>query len=729
MIKKILLSNAVPKIKPPTSRIFAFDVSGSMYGVLPKMKEHLKNTLFGKVPEGDDVSIIYFSGKGQCGLIAEGSHVDKIKDLKEIYDKIDGLHTIGLTGFLEPLKEIEKLIQRLPKNNNKEMFFLTDGYDNQWLESDILEQCKLLRHHVDNAYLVEYGWYCNRPLIQKMTEHLNAVHLFSEDYLTYTELAEKAVSEGVSKKIKIKVEDNLVKSNIIFYIYNNNVLTSTIDSEGYTLVPEDLDVYYYLENTAINEFLEPNLETYLALSTFANKRDSTTVYEILKKLGDVRFIKQYINTFGKQDITKFVDNVKSAIFQPNERMVNGCNYDLVPKEDAYNVLEMLQDLMEEGNLLYPNHPDFSYKKIGRSREVISVEDKVKILKEELLNTTDKEELKTQTEKLMNVLDTDNLEFTIKEEDKGVEISNLTWNENRPNVSVLIRREGEVVLPKNQFGLSKIDTFIFRNYTIIKDGILNMNVLPVSLNEKTFKKLQDNDLLKNEVYNKDKVYSLDFSQLPIINRKMVKSVSAKEVYQQQLDLESIKSKTKVFKYYLNELQPKTSIGWKANFGEEAVAWLAEMGLTEYNGFSPKVKLAESTDFYIGKSLEIKIKGLSSLPKVTDVETLLLNASPKLGIKDVAMAAAITEYQQFVSKLSNKETELLDKITFLNYKLTSLKKEDKEIMLKMSKIKFSTIIGQVWFIEFSNEDEDTKLELDYFNFKASVSAVLKDIEVKI
>lgn len=266
----------------------------------------------------------------------------------------------------------------------------------------------------------------------------------------------------------------------------------------------------------------------------------------------------------------------------------------------------------------------------------------------------------------------------------------------------------------------------------------MNRLPVSLTQETFEKLQSNGLLSNETYEQGKIYIIDFSSLPIINRKMVKTVSAKELFAKQLQVETIKGKNKVFKDYLKALEPKTSVGWKNQYGEEAVTWLSEMGLTEYNGFNPKVKSAESTDFYIGKELNVKVKGLSALPKVSDVEKLL-NEGKKLGVKDLAMAEAITEFRTFVNdKLNGKseqdlsETEMetfkQTKIDYLKDRLEELKKEDKKLGLEMSKVKFATVIGQSWFIEFESE-EDSVLEMDYFDTKATVSAEIKDIEVKI
>lgn len=738
MIKKIVLCNSeVEKFKPATSRIFVFDVSGSMYDALPKMKKHLKEKLFEQIPETDDISLVYFSGRGEYGVLVEGLNVSKVKDLKSVYEKIDSLKTIGLTGFMEPLKEVGELVKRLPKTNIKEMFFLTDGYDNQWTEKDVLNQCKELVSLVDNSYLVEYGWYCNTPLIKKMVETLNGIHLFSEDIVSYKAIAEKVMSEGVTKKVKVKLPEK-TRENLAFYTYNFNINVVVADENNMISVPEDLKEYGYITEEELKENLNADALTYMSLFAYASRKSSKTVYEILAKLGDVKLIKQYVNTFGKQDLIKFLDNTEVAVKEESGRMVEGCNYNLVPSEDAYNVVEMIQDLMVKGNLLYPENEAFSYKPIGRAKEIVSIEERVAKVKEEIVNTTDSELLKSQAEKMVKLLNSEDLQFETNNSGKGIEISNLTWHESRPNLSVLVRKEGFVNLPKNQFDIDKIETFIYRNYTIIKDGILNMNSLPVSLVKETFEKLQSNNLLKDCVYEVDKLYILDFSSLPIINRKMVQKVSANMLFNKQLQIETIKGKNKVFKEYLKNLEPKTSIGWKNQYGENAVTWLTEMGLTEYNGFNPKVKSVESTDFYIGKELSIKIKGLSSLPKVADVEKLL-NEGKKLAVKDFAMAEAINEFKKFneqilknkkESDLSQSEIESLkqDKIIYLKNKLEELKKEDKKLSLEISKIKFAIVIGQSWFVEFSSED-NSNIEMDYFGTKVIVSAEIKEIEVKI
>ena len=189
------------------------------------------------------------------GVLVEGVNVSKVKDLKSVYDKIDSLRTIGLTGFLEPLKEVGQLVKRLPTNNIKEMFFLTDGYDNQWSEKEVLNQCKELISSVDNAYIVEYGWYCNTPLIKKMVETLNGVHLFSEDIVSYESIAEKVIAEGATKKVKIQLPEK-TRGGLAFYVYNNKLKTINHKlkiSRKFTFIVRKLKVWALL--TSNKEFV------------------------------------------------------------------------------------------------------------------------------------------------------------------------------------------------------------------------------------------------------------------------------------------------------------------------------------------------------------------------------------------------------------------------------------------------------------------------------------------
>lgn len=124
---------AIKPVEQSVNHVFAVDVSGSMYDVLPKMRSHIKSKLALLVKPKDTVSIIYFSSKSQYGVVFEGEVISGLQDLSKLHQSIDKyLQTLGLTGFVEPIQEAMDIANRLSGNGNMNSFiFMTDGYDNQ----------------------------------------------------------------------------------------------------------------------------------------------------------------------------------------------------------------------------------------------------------------------------------------------------------------------------------------------------------------------------------------------------------------------------------------------------------------------------------------------------------------------------------------------------------------------------------------------------------------------
>ena len=111
------LSKAKAEAKPvevPTNHILVIDCSGSMWGELPKIREQLKKKLPKLIGVKDTVSIIWFSGRTQCGVLLEAEPVATLKDLQDVNKAIDRwLQPIGLTGFKEPLQLATDLVKKV----------------------------------------------------------------------------------------------------------------------------------------------------------------------------------------------------------------------------------------------------------------------------------------------------------------------------------------------------------------------------------------------------------------------------------------------------------------------------------------------------------------------------------------------------------------------------------------------------------------------------------------
>ena len=66
---------APPPAPEPTHHIVIIDCSGSMSGELPRIREQLNEKLVSLLGPDDAISIIWFSGRGQCDVLREAVQV------------------------------------------------------------------------------------------------------------------------------------------------------------------------------------------------------------------------------------------------------------------------------------------------------------------------------------------------------------------------------------------------------------------------------------------------------------------------------------------------------------------------------------------------------------------------------------------------------------------------------------------------------------------------------
>jgi hypothetical protein len=196
--------------------------------------------------------------------------------------------------------------------------------------------------------------------------------------------------------------------------------------------------------------------------------------------------------------------------------------------------------------------------------------------------------------------------------------------------------------------------------------------------------------------------------------MVKAVSAKALAIQEWELIKLQANKKVYDYYRKSLFPKTSKSFVELLGQEAADWLKEVGITDFNGFSPKVTNAESTDFYMSVNLASKIKGLSSLPKVEDV-VAKIKSGAALKLSEYVMSDAINKYlaqlESDMYKSLGEEQQKGVLKTYLETKSGILNKNKKKVMQEIAQIKFALILSKKWFTEFKSFDENKlSLKLD-------------------
>jgi hypothetical protein len=746
----------------PTDSIICIDCSGSMTHELPKIRDQLKNKVAMMLKETDTITLVWFSGKTQFGVVVENVLLKTAVDLSGVHRAIDNyLKPIGLTGFVEPLDEVERIITRIQKPGRAiNLFFMSDGFDNQWSTPQILASTAKLAPIVSSAAIVEFGWYCNRPLMIQMAERLGATEVLAENFPAYEPIFETAITKKITgtKKVDVSLETSPLHG-FAFALQDNDVLAFAVD-DRVASIPEGIsDLYWFSEipptanfQSASEVMENQNFTTpmvqalYAGLVPLTQRMLSADIFRVLKVLGDVRLIEQFTQCFGKQAYVDFQTEVVECAFDSTKRYLQGYDRNRVPPDDAYTILDLLDELTnDDKNLFYPNHPAFNYERIGRKTVETSLlneadEKRIGEIAAELVKTRDPKRIKELQQELSGFTEgKTGLQFVPNNPDAGYPVSSLVLNEDRPNISAHVEIPGTVDLtnvivesPISSEDLHvfpvKFPTKIHRNYTIIRDGIRNVKVLPVSLTQQTYSNLMKNQII-NETWTHDKIFEIDLSKLPLINRKMVKAVSAKDLFTRQYELFMAKAKQKVFNQYADELLPTGHRkGLGDLYGDEAADWLAGLGIKDY-GYSPRVELAEATESYYGKELKVALSGLSSLPSVKDV-IAKIEAKKKLTTRGTALEAGIREVKGFFESPSYSGINEIARQEMLRVWLTNRKNdttlECRKLMREIAAIKFSIILGQTWI--FASLDENN-LSMKFGDIDIECTANLREVEVKI
>jgi len=742
----------------PVNHVVVIDCSGSMWNDLPKIREQLKKRVPKLLREKDTLSIIWFSGRGQFGTLLEAEPVATLTELQEVNNAIDRyLRPVCLTGFKEPLEEVVRVVARVGSKNQNPfaMIFMSDGWDNQWSKTEVLQAVGKTVGGLSSATFVEYGNYADRVTLTKMAEKAGGSLIFAADFDQYAPIFESAVSKKVSgaPRAEMSIPGDVI-GGFAFAVGDKELVTYEVEG-GKTLVPVDLGALWCLtpnpigavETQVVDETKHQHKSgaqnliaaTYAAASLFSVRMQPKVVLPLLAALGDVRFIKKFGGCFGKQAYSDFMEATQTAALEPDKRWEEGFDPKAVPSDDAFTVLDFLRVLnSDDANRVLLDSKDFKYNVIGRVRE----------------DVTEVEDEKGVVTKITP------LKFVVDDAPNGYSVSNLTFNESRPNVSILVRKEGVVDLTKRmkETGWTagrkrskvprKFPSSIFRNYAIIRDGIVNVDRLPVRMTGGTVRQLVKEGFpmdavlgiegedcqkaitrLKKASDDRPVSFVVNLRALPVINRNMVKDQSAQELFEAQYELMEARGRQKVLNGLQKEKYPRESVGFKALYEEDGAAWLKEQGITDYSGFGPKTKTADASDFYIGKELKISLKGISSLPSFNDARKKIA-AGKGVTARYELLVPAFNEVADFENSDFYRTAKTPDKIyqAWLDDQLGDAKKVVRDLLHKTSQIRFGIIVGQTWFTEFGSLDENT-LTISPGGRAIQASVELRELEVKI
>lgn len=681
------------------SHIFICDCSGSMSYDLPQLRKQLCNEISSLVKPGDDVTIIWFSGRDQAGIVKKRMKVSDITQLTALQAAIEQwLRPVGLTGFAKPIdlcKGVLNEIKTETPDNLRSMIFLTDGGNN---DSPWEEVTKLLTEITDDlsaSSYVEYGNYADSARIKEMAEITGGRQVFCENFNAFEPEFRSLLTNGCAgKRINFSIAGfkSQLALQMVFQVDKGtgSIITHSTRKKDAILVPENTTELFVVSTSPLGEIVSIQSEPTLALTCFVPLFERM-MYDwsepIVYNFGDEDLLGSYVGAYGKQKLNEFKKRCLDILFNGGAVFTKGYNPAAKPNEKAYCIIDVIDDLTSnvEENRVYPLNEAFSYTRIGAKTET-----KVE-LSEDIKKRLAAAKTKREADEIMR--EVEGPEFEIVDNDQSFPLSELVWNESRANLSFRVKYNGVVKLPKNSFGLEDVPSFIYRTYTIIKDGILNIKSLPVSLDKDTHTKLVGMGLT-DEAWEAGKVIVIHFGHLPIINRSMVQKISAVDLANLEYDLIKVQAAFKVLNHFNKLYSPKTNTETAKKYSEEAAKWLQSIGVTEYNGFSPKVEKVLSNDVYQAPVLETKIQSLSGLPKVEDVQKKR-DAKKPLTVSESLVLPILNDVEAM--PVASRAEAVKDAFKKFNH-------IKRHIMNQIAGQKFSLILSRRWFKEFKSFDEN-------------------------
>jgi len=322
------------------------------------------------------------------------------------------------------------------------------------------------------------------------------------------------------------------------------------------------------------------------------------------------------------------------------------------------------------------------------------------------------------------------------EPRGYSVDGLVGHEERANVSFRVRRTGSVDLSSRLPPelTSKVPilfpTFQYRNYTIIRDGVVHIKVLPVvglPLRALDYlRSVQELGYIPPNSFTEGVeagTVLFDLTQLPVINEGSVQRISAKRFFAERWATLKLQARIKCLKDEYTKRFDKKPEGFEALYGAAASLFLAKNGIVSYSGFNPEVLQTEPTAVYKAKVLEVKIKGYSALPSVNEVRKRMEEKKPLNG--PAKLMEPTIQLVSGQSKLWRPESIFKE---WCEREMKILQDDIRRSQRVQAEQVFAIIVGKLWFDDL-NPPNEISMEIMLDGEELQFTAKLKEVQEKI
>lgn len=736
----------IKESRQPLHLILVIDESYSMYYDLPRVIEDCKKQVR-RLQPGDALTFGWFSSEGMSGFPIKGSFIANEKTF-EIFDRLFDGHkrARAMTCFSESLAGVEKLLVETAflKMRNCLMFF-SDGYANdpgvqseRQLVTEIMEG---LNRKVDQVLTISYGDYADKDFLTRMAQIAGGTCIASAYLEECSAALHQFICRSQTSEPKIKVSLEGVPFNFVFAVDNNpetgGVIVYQPDENGELLISlsagiENLyvlssagDGFYRsvigqgsnpkfdlqddLRKSVRGQLTEKLLEgAYAASVVLSQNGRQDEAIEVLGYLGDKGLVERLGSAYTPTERGNAENEIRHSVFNPPARYRQGIDFGCVPRPDQFCQLDLLKLLAEDPEAkFHPRHPDFKYKKIGRSETVRY-----------------------------------GYPDFMPEPGASGPFSDVILNKEFLNLSIRVKIQGSIQLPesvtvdeKGKLSPNGLTTLKrpetlpevfkchqYRMYTLVKDGFPNVTRLPVTCSPETALKLQElgvwvwngQNYLENAPFS-----TLHLDKLPIINKITADNIlTAAALAEKLVRDESLKSTLKVLNHLRNEIDPNREIVKRNDWTINELKFLKALGLTDEGAYTPPTDRDAPTDQYEVTAFKTSIKGFSSLPSVDEVRERMKNGR-KLTTAMVPMAKWLETASAAISLIKTE-----DKLLWLDQEIADVKREQRNLRSEIQKAKFAMVLGHRWFPDVPPTGEALTLQVDsLFNPDEQLTATIQ------
>ena len=702
--------------------ILIFDRSGSMSGSLSRLIANMKKVI-DYIPENDYITILWFSGEGQYKTIVKGAK--KSEDLKRLLDNVN--HTVGCTCFSEVLKEAADIINELKiLCGNFIVNMFTDGEAVvNWGDREEYDRAKKVVSGFSADILafnsVGYGNYYNQQFLKdlaEMTQYGVMVHSnkIEEYYDIITENFDRVKELTIGKlEVVANGAEILYVSSKHTKLAEASTKLSLLDKNKNQLVMiSDHDFEFEINDAKFNSvdikksitkaMTAPVMYAYAYEKYYSGDRE-TSLLVLAHTLKDKLLVDEQFKAFTFDESSAYSKLLKKAVFNSKARLTGGtCSDNYIPADDATCLMDVLKVLINgDSRYVYSDN----YTRIGL----------------ETVDTLKK--------------------FNKSESVPMTSLSDVVFNATKLNASIMSTIYGTVKLTAaeaKKCGTGKIiNSRIYRNQTLVKDGNLNMDRILIVLDESTLKQLKDlgidglissaakreAEVLKSltvEEAKTAKVIEIDLTKVPVINRMYLEGTgSIDKVLENTIKVNELAVKQKALNFFKKQVNA-------TGFTDEQLEVLKKNGLNgrlEYTGIQEKKdKVAE--DYYIAREIGFDIKGSTTIPSIAEVikkagsvkaltgnslimwdyiqklekdfNSLIKKESKKPTSKTMAAALSKKLQDGEVTKIKLLECDVAEVpglYEFLEKELKKVKLEKLACSIEESSVKIAKVLTGSWF----------------------------------